>query len=70
MLLIKIIAQLLFLYAILLQSSLSLENANYIGSNQCKQCHIQEFSDWQGSHHDWAMKPATPEFVLGDFSGL
>ncbi|MDG1165147.1 MAG: tetratricopeptide repeat protein, partial [Porticoccaceae bacterium] len=42
--------------------------ANYIGSQQCAGCHRQAFEDWQGSHHDWAMKPATPETVLGNFN--
>ncbi len=42
----------------------------YVGSEQCKTCHEQAFTEWQGSHHDWAMKPATEEFVLGDFNNV
>lgn len=40
---------------------------SWLGSNVCKGCHAQAVKDWEGSHHDWAMKPATAEFVLGGF---
>ena len=40
----------------------------YVGTQQCAGCHQQAFEDWQGSHHDWAMKAATPETVLGNFN--
>lgn len=39
----------------------------FVGTGTCAQCHEKQFDLWQGSHHDWAMKPATPEYVLGDF---
>ena len=39
----------------------------YVGAEVCSTCHEQEHNLWQGSHHDWAMKPATADFVLGDF---
>lgn len=39
----------------------------YVGSLACAKCHADEFSAWQGSHHDLAMQPATAETVLGDF---
>ncbi|WP_114778581.1 tetratricopeptide repeat protein [Botryobacter ruber] len=41
--------------------------ASYIGSESCRSCHEQEFSDWNKSDHDLAMQEATSEFVLGDF---
>ncbi|BFM14028.1 tetratricopeptide repeat protein [Maricurvus nonylphenolicus] len=42
----------------------------YIGTQQCKTCHVQAYNDWQGSHHDWAMKEANAQTVLGDFSDV
>ena len=42
----------------------------YVGSEQCKGCHQQAYTDWQGSHHDWAMKVADEKTVLGDFSDI
>ena len=40
---------------------------DHVGAVACAQCHAAEHRDWQGSHHDLAMQPATPESVLGDF---
>ena len=51
----------------LLLSSNSL-GVTYVGTQQCAGCHHQALEDWQGSHHDWAMKAATPETVLGNFN--
>ena len=42
-------------------------NASYVGGDNCRECHQQEYDLWQGSHHDLAMKPATDDTVLGDF---
>lgn len=53
--------------ALLLFSSNS-HGASYVGTEQCAGCHQSELAQWQGSHHDWAMKAATAETVLGDFS--
>lgn len=39
----------------------------YTGAASCRECHEAEFNDWLGSHHDLAMKPATPETVIADF---
>ncbi|WP_353405944.1 tetratricopeptide repeat protein [Pseudoteredinibacter isoporae] len=44
--------------------------AQWLGSEQCKTCHEVEYQQWQGSHHDWAMRPARAPFVLGDFSDI
>ena len=41
---------------------------DYVTSQTCKSCHAHAYETWQGSHHDWALKPASPETVLGDFS--
>ena len=53
--------------ALLLFSSNS-HGASYVGTEQCAGCHQPELAQWQGSHHDWAMKAATAEAVLGDFN--
>lgn len=41
----------------------------FVGGHRCIECHQNEHQKWQGSHHDLAMDEATPETVLGDFSG-
>jgi predicted CXXCH cytochrome family protein len=38
------------------------------GAQRCKQCHEEQFKDWNGSHHEMAMKAATKETVVGDFN--
>ena len=40
----------------------------YVGSQACAGCHQDQYQLWRDSHHDWAMKPATQESVLGDFN--
>ncbi len=44
------------------------EKSAFIGSETCKSCHQQEFSEWQNSHHDLAMQLADSTTVLGDFN--
>ncbi len=39
----------------------------FVGRDVCINCHDQEATQWNGSHHDLAMQPATRETVLGDF---
>ena len=56
--------------SLLLLLTVNSQGANYIGAAECAGCHQQEFNDWQGSHHDWAMKIASPESVLGDFNNV
>ncbi len=41
--------------------------AQFVGSEECRDCHEPEFERWQGSHHDMAMDVAREESVLGDF---
>lgn len=43
-------------------------DADYMGSASCASCHQRAFKDWEGSHHDMAMKPADSTSVLGDFN--
>ena len=39
----------------------------FTGSQACASCHADEFSNWQGAHHDLAMQLPTADTVLGDF---
>ncbi len=39
----------------------------YVGSQVCAGCHANQAEAWSNSHHAWALRPASPEFVLGDF---
>jgi predicted CXXCH cytochrome family protein len=42
----------------------------YVGTAICADCHSAEVAAWQGSHHDWALKPAEAPWVLGDFDDV
>jgi hypothetical protein len=42
--------------------------SEYVGSKSCTGCHTEEYSLWQGSHHDLAMQLPTSDTVLGDFN--
>ncbi len=63
-------AVVLFLLLVYSTLAAALPNAEFVGREVCASCHAREDKLWQGSHHDWAMKPATPEFVLGDFGDV
>jgi predicted CXXCH cytochrome family protein len=41
----------------------------FVGRARCATCHETEDRLWQGSHHDLAMREATPATLKGDFSG-
>ena len=40
----------------------------WVGSESCQGCHATEYEAWQQSHHFAAMRPATSETILADFS--
>ncbi len=42
----------------------------YVGQQACYSCHQQEYNDWKGSHHDWAMAEVSTETVLGNFQDV
>ncbi|WP_371232532.1 tetratricopeptide repeat protein [Pseudomonas sp. QE6] len=44
--------------------------ASFVAEQQCQGCHQDQFKDWQGSHHQQAMKPASAGNVLGDFADV
>ncbi|MEX0649316.1 MAG: tetratricopeptide repeat protein [Balneolaceae bacterium] len=39
----------------------------FVGDQTCQSCHAQEWEDWKGSHHDYAIAGASEESVRGDF---
>ncbi len=41
----------------------------FLGDQNCKECHQEEFDLWQGSHHDKAMQTADSISVLAYFNG-
>jgi len=43
------------------------ESVQFVGRDVCKNCHTKETAQWQGSHHDLAMQPATRKTVRGNF---
>jgi hypothetical protein len=43
------------------------DGVRFVDNRVCQPCHTQAFEDWQGSHHDRAMQPATEATVLGNF---
>ena len=65
-----LIGLLMLLSAPLLAQEGSSENraAQFVGSDACVDCHIEEVAAWQGSHHDMAMRHADNASVLGDFN--
>jgi predicted CXXCH cytochrome family protein len=44
--------------------------AKMVDEQQCQGCHSEQVKDWQGSHHQLAMQPATAETMLGDFNNV
>ena len=48
-------------------SKTPLTTPDFVGVSVCKGCHEDSFDNWQSSHHDLAMQPATKSSVLGDF---
>ena len=42
--------------------------AQFVGSVNCKDCHLPEYDNWEGSHHDLAMDVANQNSVRGDFN--
>src|SRR5512134_1010250 len=40
----------------------------FVGGQVCATCHAEQARSWQGSHHQQAMEPASPDTVRGDFA--
>ncbi len=44
--------------------------AEYVGRENCRECHEKEYNLFRGSDHDMAMDTAIEETVLGDFNNI
>lgn len=40
------------------------ENATYVGSESCAECHEAAYQQWQNSHHDLALQVASEDSIL------
>ena len=49
-------------------ASMTAQPGRHVGGKTCISCHTSAARDWQGSHHDLAMQPASEQSVLGDFN--
>ena len=45
------------------------DTPGFVGSQACAGCHQDQARSWTGSHHGWALRPATDGNMLGDFAG-
>lgn len=45
------------------------DDADFMGSESCRECHNEQFNKWEGSHHDKAMQLANRATVLAKFEG-
>lgn len=54
--------------AVLIALATANTSAAFVGSGACRDCHSQEYENWQGSHHDLAMQLPSADTVLGDFN--
>jgi tetratricopeptide (TPR) repeat protein len=50
-------------------AGLRADEAGYIGTAVCVECHEEEAARWKGSDHDLAMRQASKETVFGAFDG-
>ncbi len=50
-------------------STEQIPDTHFLGDENCKECHQEQFNDWEGSHHDKAMQIATRNTILADFNG-
>lgn len=42
----------------------------YVGDDQCKRCHTEEYHQWKESDHYKAMLPASDSSIVGDFNNV
>lgn len=50
-------------------STESIDDNNFVGNENCKECHIKEFETWKGSDHDNSMQVANRKTILAKFEG-
>lgn len=59
----------LLVFTLLFLSVCGYADQQFVGREVCAECHQSQVKQWAGSHHDWAMKEANKDSVLGDFGG-
>ncbi len=57
----------LLIFSVISTSQLAYAEDGYVGTDQCIECHKDQYKEWKGSHHDMSMRHATPESVMGNF---
>ena len=55
---------------VVLDRPLEVRTDGYVSSDKCRSCHPGQYSTWHASYHRTMTRPATPENVKGDFSGV
>ncbi len=63
-----ILASLLLFWALSVEAQ-PVRESDFVGSDKCASCHLEQTQRWRGSHHDFAMNEAEPQTVLADFNG-
>lgn len=48
----------------------AIEEPHFVGRETCIECHLPEYNDWVGSHHDRAMDIANDTTVLANFDNV
>lgn len=51
-------------------STAQIPDDHFLGNENCKSCHLNEFNSWEGSHHDKAMQVVSDSSVLGNFNNM
>lgn len=46
------------------------QDHEFMGDETCRSCHTDEWEEWQGSHHDYAIGEASEEMVRGNFEDI
>ncbi|MDJ0991938.1 MAG: multiheme c-type cytochrome [Dinoroseobacter sp.] len=66
----QIVRQVLILASFVAFSFAALaQDATYVGSDTCIDCHTEAAQDWSGSHHAGAWTAATADNISADFNG-
>ena len=42
--------------------------AEFVGTQQCPECHLEEYRAWEKSHHDFVMQEVSEATILGDLN--
>jgi predicted CXXCH cytochrome family protein len=48
--------------------ALAQDTAGYVPASSCLGCHAEQAQNWRDSDHDWAMRQASEDNVLGNFA--